>query len=129
MATFHVIMADDQVHIEQLEVFGRVGVTENERSKPQRLTLTITVWPNEAFEQLQDDITRAVNYSAICASTRDLVRARTDKLIETLAAELASHLLQTFPIRQVRIELRKFVVPDTQHVAVVVTQTKTDARR
>ena len=112
----------DCISIEQLEVFARVGVTENERAKPQRLTLTITVWPTESFEKLHDDITRTVNYSAICAAAREFVRDRTDNLIETLAAQLASHLLQIFPIRKVCVELRKFVLPDAKHVSVILTR-------
>ena len=117
---------EDQVHIEQLEVFGRVGVTENERSKPQRLTLTITVRPRVGFDDVQDDITRAVNYSAIAAASREFVRERSFSLIETFAHELASHLLQNFPINRVRLELRKFVMPDAQHVGVVLTRATTD---
>src|SRR2546428_4730556 len=72
----------DFIHIEQLEVFAFVGVTENERARPQRLTLSITVWPTVRFEELQDDISNAVNYSAICAAAREFVNARSDKLIE-----------------------------------------------
>ena len=121
--------AQDSIHIEQLEVFARVGVTENERAKPQRLTLSITVWPNERFEDLEDAISKAVNYSAICVAAREFVGDRSDKLIETLVAGLASHLLQTFPIRTVRIELRKFVLPDAQYAAVIVTRTATAIQR
>ena len=117
---------EDQIHVEQLEIFGRVGVTENERGKSQRLTLTITVWPRETFEHLRDDITRAVNYSAICSASHDFMRERSHKLIETSAAELASHLLEKFPIQQVRIELRKFVVPDTQYVSVTLLRRTPD---
>jgi dihydroneopterin aldolase len=116
----------DQIHIEQLEVFGRVGVTENERAAPQRLTLSIRVWPKERFEDLRDDISRAVNYSAICAAAREFVSERSDKLIETLAADMASRLLKIFPIRAVRIELRKFVLPDAQYVSVTVTRAAAD---
>ena len=96
---------------------------ENERARPQRLTLSITVWPDEIFENLQDDIARAVNYSAVCVAAREFVNERSDKLIETLAARLASHLLRTFPVREVRIELRKFVLPDAQYASVTVTRT------
>jgi dihydroneopterin aldolase len=114
---------NDFIHIEQLEVFARIGVTENERANPQRLTLSITVWPNERFEDVQDDITRTVNYSAISVATREFVGDRSDKLIETLAADFASHLLKTFPVTKVRIELRKFVLPEAQYAAVTVTRT------
>jgi dihydroneopterin aldolase len=112
----------DSIKIEQLEIFARVGVTESERTNPQRLTLTISVWPIHNFEDLADDITRTVNYSAICAVARNFAGERPAKLIETLAAQLATHLLQVLPIRKVDIELRKFVLPDAEHVAVRVTR-------
>jgi 7,8-dihydroneopterin aldolase/epimerase/oxygenase len=113
---------NDSINIEQLEVFARVGVTENERGYPQRLTLTISVWPGPRLDTLEDDITRAVNYSAICAAARDFTRDQCTKLIETLATRLASHLLQVFPIKKVCVELRKFVLPDAKYVSVTVTR-------
>jgi dihydroneopterin aldolase len=112
----------DHISIEQLEIFAHVGVTESERANPQRLTLTISVWPDKSFENLEDDITQTANYSAICAAARDFARERSVKLIETMADQLASHLLQIFPIRKVQIELRKFVLPDAKHVSVIVTR-------
>lgn len=114
--------ASDSIHVEQLELFARVGVTENERARPQRLTFSITVWPNARFEDLQDDITQTVNYSALCAATREFVGNRADKLIESLATGLAAHFLRTFPLHKVRIELRKFVLPDAQYASVTVTR-------
>jgi dihydroneopterin aldolase len=113
---------NDSISIEQLEVFARVGVTENERSYPQRLTLTIAIWPDKSFDNLEDDITQTVNYSSVCAAARDFARAHSTKLVETLAAQLASHLLQIFPIRKVHVELRKFVLPDAKHVSVMLTR-------
>ena len=110
----------DAIHIEQLELSAKIGVTDVERAKPQRLTVSITIWPKEQFDSLRDDIARAIDYSAVCAATRDFVAARSDKLMETLAASLADQLLGTFPLRQVRIEVRKFVLPDAQYAAAVV---------
>lgn len=115
--------ATDQIHIEELEVFARVGVTENERSKPQRLTLSITIWTATGFQDLQDDIARTVNYSAVAVTSCEFLRENPGKLIETSATRLATHLLQTFPIQKVQLELRKFVLPDAKHVSVSVTRT------
>jgi dihydroneopterin aldolase len=112
----------DQIRVEQLEIFARVGVTENEISKPQRLTVTITVWLNEPFEKLEDDITRTVNYSVIAVAAREFADEHPCKLVETLAAQMAAHLLRTFAVARVRIELHKFVLPDAEHVAVVLTR-------
>jgi dihydroneopterin aldolase len=119
--------AIDRIHIEELEVFARVGVTENERSKPQRLTLSITVWPVTGFQDLQDDIARTVNYSAVAVASCEFLRENPAKLIETSATRLAAHLLQTFPIQKVQLELRKFVLPDAKHVSVSVTRTASGA--
>ena len=115
--------AGDSITIEQLEIYARVGVTENERGSPQRLALTISVWPNQRFDKLKDDITETVNYSAISAAAREFARDHSTKLIETLAAELASYLLQNFPVGKVCVELRKFVLPDAKHVSVILTRT------
>jgi dihydroneopterin aldolase len=117
---------DDAIKVEQLEIFARVGVTENERMNPQRLTLSITAWTKERFENVHDDITRTSNYSAICAVARDFASGRSDRLIETLATELAAKLLQTFEIKKVRLELRKFVLPDAEYAAVIVTRSRQD---
>ncbi len=117
--------SSDSIHIEQLEMFARVGVPEEERKSPQRITLTITLWPLAGLHDLGDDIGRTINYSAIAQTVRESVAARRDKLIETLAEQVALHLLGTFPIAKVRIELRKFVVPDAKFVSVALTRERT----
>jgi phosphoglycolate phosphatase/dihydroneopterin aldolase len=45
------------------------------------------------------------------------------KLIETLADEVALHLLARFGLREVEIELRKFILPDTKFVSVRIVRT------
>ena len=113
---------DHQIHIEQLEVFAHIGVPEEERSAPQRLTFSITLWPIRDASQLDDQIAKAVNYAAVCAQTKKFVRGRRDRLIETLADALARHLLEVFEIRRITIELRKFILPDVEFVSVTVTR-------
>jgi FolB domain-containing protein len=114
----------DRIHIEQLELAARIGVPEKERAAPQRLTASITLWPQQQMEGLQDDIAATVNYSKVCEETKKFVLGRSDKLIETLADRLAAHLLQLFPIQKIEIELRKFVLPDVDYVSVTVTRSR-----
>ena len=112
----------DQIHIEQLEVFARIGVPDEERDAPQRLIFNITFWPARDAAELGDEIARTVDYAAVCAETKKFVQARSDRLIETLADVLANHLLEVFEIRRITIELQKFVLPDVLHVSVTVTR-------
>jgi 7,8-dihydroneopterin aldolase/epimerase/oxygenase len=115
-------MLDDIIHIEQLRISASVGVPDMERASPQRLDLNITLWPNQSSRDLEDEISRTVNYAAVCAETRKFVQNRSDRLIETLAAALANHLLEAFEIRRVTVELRKFILPDVDFVSVTVTR-------
>jgi dihydroneopterin aldolase len=110
----------DEIHIEQLEVFTRIGVPEQERTNPQRLTVSISFWPNEKMGDVADNIERTVNYSAVAEETKNFVRDQSLNLIETLADRLAMHLLKTFPIRKVTIEVQKFPLPDAKYVSATV---------
>ena len=113
----------DEIHIEQLEVFTRIGVPEEERANPQRLTVSISFWPRQPISDLADQIDHAVNYFAVAEETKNFVRDQSVSLIETLADRLASHLLKSFPIQTVIIELRKFALQDAKYVSVNVTRT------
>jgi FolB domain-containing protein len=113
----------DEIHIEQLDVFTRVGVPEEERAKPQRLTVSISFWPYQQTSDLADHIERAVNYSTVAEQTKNFLRDQSVKLIETLAEGLANHLLRNFPIQKVTIELRKFALEDAKYVSITVTRT------
>ena len=110
----------DHIHIEQLEIFASVGVTQHERATPQRLTLNITAWPVASFDDLGDDISRTVNYSALSVAAREFAEERSTALIETLADQLAVYFLANFPLRKIQLELRKFVLPDAAYAAVGV---------
>ena len=46
------VTAEHEIHIEQLELLGRVGVSSAERSKRQRLVLNITLWPARDLRDL-----------------------------------------------------------------------------
>ncbi len=113
---------DSRIHINQLELMACIGVPDKERENPQRLTISLTLWSRRDGADLNDDITRTVNYAAVCAETKKFVRDRRDRLIETLADALAKHLLEVFEIRRITIELRKFILPDVEFVSVTVTR-------
>jgi FolB domain-containing protein len=113
----------DEVHIDQLEVSTHIGVPEQERAAPQRLTVSISFWPFQQTRDLSDNIHKAVNYSAVAEETKSFVRDQSVNLIETLADLLAAHLLKTFPIHKVTVELRKFPLQDAKYVSATVTRT------
>ena len=108
----------DTVHIQQLELSAFIGVPPEERAQPQRLTVNLTLEPVTAFRDTADELSRAVDYFAVCKAIQALARERPRKLIETLASEIADALLAQFAIASVEVELRKYILPDTEFVAV-----------
>jgi phosphoglycolate phosphatase len=109
---------NDEIRIEELELFARVGVSAEERTRPQRLTISLRLQPRHGFRELGDELARTVDYAAVCDELRRFAAEREEKLIETLADEIAAHLLTRFTLDRVELELRKFVLPETKYVAV-----------
>jgi FolB domain-containing protein len=116
------VSAEQQIHIEQLRVFARVGVPRAERAKRQRLVFNITLWPARDLRDIQDEIARTVDYSAVCQEAKQFVSRQSAKLLETLANDLAAHLVRRFRVRQITVEVRKFVFKDAAYASVTVTR-------
>lgn len=118
----------DTILIRSLELSARIGVPEEERANPQRLTVSLALEPQAGFAGLGDDITRAVDYFQVCLAVKELAKARPRALIETLAEEIAALLLERFPLRAAEVELRKFILSDTEFVAVKIRREQSCSR-
>jgi phosphoglycolate phosphatase/dihydroneopterin aldolase len=108
----------DQIVIDSLELSSQIGVPDDERVSPQRLTVNLTLEPEEGFSNLGDDIVRTVDYFAVSKAVQALARERPRRLVETLVCEIADMILARFRVRSVEVELRKYILPDTGFVAV-----------
>src|SRR5215472_12956007 len=113
---------EGHIHIEQLVIWARLGVSKSEQEKPQRLAANITLWPSFALHDANDELARTVDYAAVRDQVKTFVQQREDRLLETLTDATAMFLLKTFAIRKVRIELRKFVLDDAAFTSVTVTR-------
>jgi len=116
------VSAEQQIHIEQLRVSARVGVGRAERARRQRLILNISLCPARDLRDIQDAVERTVDYAALCQEAKQFVARQSSKLIETLANDLASHLLRKFRIRKISVEIRKFVLKDAAYASVTLTR-------
>ena len=110
--------APDEIHVSNLALNIHVGVSDEEQSQAQRLTVSLTVRPGRGFIDLGDRIENTVNYAAVCAAVRTLAAGPPRRLIETLALDIAAEVLARFDVESVDVELRKYILPDTDYVAV-----------
>jgi dihydroneopterin aldolase len=114
----------DTIHLAQLELSARIGVPEAERAAPQRLTASLTLEPAGGLRDLADDLARTVDYFVVARQIQTLAASRPRRLLETLAEEIAGNLLEHFPLAAVEVELRKYILPDTEYVAVRLRRTR-----
>ena len=114
--------------IKGLKIGAAVGVTAAERDNPQRLEVDAVITPLQTFAAVADEIGRTVDYQAAAQRISELARARPRCLIETLASELAEMLVSEFHASRAEVEVRKFVVPDTDYVAVRCLRERENAR-
>lgn len=116
--------APDEIRIASLELQACIGVPDAERAKPQRLTVSLTMVPANEFGAMDDDVAHTVDYAAVASAIRAVASARPRRLIETLAEDIAQAVLDQFACRHVALELRKYILPETEYVAVRLRRTK-----
>jgi FolB domain-containing protein len=108
----------DIIEIRRLQLVTHIGVPETERAGEQTLLCTVRMTPSQSFDGLGDDISRTVDYHAVALEIQALASGKPRHLIETLAVEIANHLLVRHPLRHVSISIEKHILPDTECVAV-----------
>ena len=112
----------EEIHIEQLEVSSVIGVSEHERKTPQRLTINISFWPRRQTRDMEDRIGETINYAVVAEETQKFVHDQAVNLIETLADQLAAHLVKKFSIQKITREIRKFPLEHAKYVSAKVTR-------
>lgn len=113
-----------QIVIEDLEVWLHVGVTEEERSQRQRLLLTLEMNGDFFPAAKADELSKTIDYHAVTRRILGLEEARSWKLIEALAKDLAQLVIDEFGADHVKVEVKKFILPETRCVKVRLEQSK-----
>jgi dihydroneopterin aldolase len=110
------------IEIRGLSVFAYHGVHPEEREQGQ--TFVVDVWlqcrPSRADET--DELTDAVDYSAVCDRVVELATGGPYRLLERLAALIADDLVDRFGVAHARVRVAKPEVPvghELDEVAVI----------
>ena len=109
---------DETFEIADQRVSGRIGVPDEERASPQTMAVTVRFRLFKRFIDLEDDFSRTADYSALSNEVSRIVRESESRLIESLVSQIADQLMEKFPLAYLEVELKKFVLPDTNYVSV-----------
>ena len=96
-----------KITIVDLEVFWRVGVSDEERAKPQRLLVTVDMSLDFSSAALSDRIEKTINYQAVVDGLLKFGEERSWKLV-----------LDEFKPQAVMVEVKKFAIPQAKFVSV-----------
>lgn len=107
----------NEIWIKGLKVRSLVGVLAEERQQEQELHVDLCIQPPAPFSYMNDDIMRTIDYAAVARRVQGLAGEGPRNLIETLAADIARLLVDEFHAVAVTVEVRKFVLPETDYVA------------
>ncbi len=110
----------NEIHINGLRLVCRVGVPDEELAHPQELRMHLVLSPSADWQYTLDCIENTIDYAAVVADVESLAAAQPRRLIETLAQDTANFLLEKYPVERIKITVEKFILPQTNFVAVVV---------
>ncbi len=113
-----------KVTITDLEVYYRVGVTDEERSKPQRLLVTVDMNLDFSIAAVSDRLERTINYQAVAEEVLKFGETRSWKLLEKLVTNLAERILTQYGPEEVTVEVKKFSIPQARFVSVSTSRTR-----
>jgi dihydroneopterin aldolase len=113
-----------RISIVDLEVHYCVGVTDEERSKPQRLLLTVDMSLDFSSASISDRIEKTIDYQQVADELLRFGENRNWKLIEKLVANVADFVLARFKPQAVQVEAKKFIVPQARYVSVTLSRSR-----
>ncbi len=100
-----------RIIIERLECYGRCGVTEEERGKPQLIAIDVELEAAVDAAGLSDRLDETIDYARVAERLVALSGSLTCRLLETLAEQLVGMLFAEFPVDRVQLWIRKLHAP------------------
>src|SRR5688572_2049415 len=115
----------DKILISRMTCQALVGVTAQERSSTQPLSIDLEFLTDSRKAASTDSIRDAIDYSKVAAVVAEVCTRQPYNLIETIAERIAERVLADFPTPGTRVLVRKIsplTEPTAEHVAVEIVR-------
>ncbi len=101
----------DRLAIYRIEFHGHCGVTEEERTIGQRLSVDVEMACDFSDAARSDQLKDTIDYDRLCGEIVKIGRESRVHLIETLAERIAGKILEDRRIASVTVRLKKCLPP------------------
>jgi dihydroneopterin aldolase len=112
----------DAIVIRGLEVETRVGVTQEERARPQVVVIDVDIAADLSRAAASDDLGDTIDYAAAVSQVADTVRRSETRLLEHLAGKIVSVLSRMDGVRDVTVQITKRPPPVAERVEAVAVR-------
>jgi len=117
----------DRILIAGIDCVAAIGVTPEERTMKQRLSIDVEIATDISQAAHSDSLKDALDYSKVATVVTEICRSRDFHLIETVAELLAGRILAEFLAPRVRILVRKIspvLEPRVNYVSVEIVRSR-----
>jgi 7,8-dihydroneopterin aldolase/epimerase/oxygenase len=97
----------DRIIVRGLRVSARVGVGDEERSRPQVLLLGVEAWRSLSRAAQNDELSDTIDYGVLVRDLTGLVAASEARLLERVAGLVCEHVLGLPEVSKVVVEIAK----------------------
>ncbi|MGH3576780.1 MAG: dihydroneopterin aldolase [Mycobacterium sp.] len=121
----------DRIELRGLTVRGCHGVFDHERTDGQDFVVDITVWIDLVDAAASDNLADTFDYGVLAQRAAAIIAAPARNLIETVAGEIAEHVMNDQRVHAVEVTVHKPQAPIPQtfaDVAVVARRSRRGGR-
>ena len=104
-------MPRDCIRIVNMTFYGHHGVEESERELGGRFAVDVELYLDLEPAGSTDDLTKTVDYKAVCKLVQEMEGVRNYQLVEALAHDVAESIIAQFAVDEVVVRVRKQSVP------------------
>jgi len=102
---------DDRITLRGMRFLGRHGVSLEERMEPQPIEVDVILPADLREAGASDELSQTIDYAAIFAIVQQAVEERSFRLLEALAATIATEILAQPRVTEVEVAVRKPKAP------------------
>jgi dihydroneopterin aldolase len=116
---------EDRILISAIDCVAAIGVTPEERTVPQRLSIDLELFTDTRRAAATDALADAVDYDKVAQTVAAVCREQPYHLVETVAERIAERVRAGFPIPRLRVLVRKIspiAEPRVSHVSVEIVR-------
>ncbi|MFV9511706.1 dihydroneopterin aldolase [Tepidibacillus sp. LV47] len=114
----------DKIIFQGMQFYAYHGVFEEENRLGQKFEVDLELFLDLRKAGLSDCLEDTVNYAKVYQVTKNYIMGTPKKLLESLAENIASEILSSFPVHGVIVRVRKLQPPIPGHLQSVAVEIK-----